>query len=275
MLAGLTDWIHLWQMPLFGVLAIGWLFGGGWLLLRSLKKSEYPKKNKLPQCILIFLVAGMGGGAVAMVVFFLFYTIGEAIEVNLKTAGLGAAVVALFATTMMVIFAMLDLSLKEAFKAARIPLLGQLVLMAAVCAAAILPVPGILEEKRAQGGCNNNLAHIADGLQRYQSENGVPPTALQALVDEKYVEAKHLQCPAVEDVALGYFYSNRRMTRRDKATKQMIVCDKNGNHGEPRNVLFTNGNTRVVETEEFEVLIALEDNEGFVADLRAADGSGE
>ncbi len=272
MLAGLTDWIHLWQMPLFVVLAIGWLGGGGWLLLRSLKKSQYPKKIKLPQCILIFLVAGMGGGAVAMVVFFLFYTIGEAIEVNLKTAGLGAAVVALFATTMMVIFAMLELSLKEALKAARIPLLGQLVLMAAIGAAAILPVPGMLQERRAQRGCNNNLVHIADGLQRYQSENGVPPTALQALVDEEYIEAKHLQCPSVAEQAVEYFYSNRRMTRRDKATKQMVVCDKKGNHGEPRNVLFTNGNTRLVETEEFEVLIALEENEGFVAALRAAEG---
>jgi len=272
MLAGLQDYLGIWQLPLFLALAVGWLWGGGWLLHRSLLRKGYPKRIRRPRCVLIFLLAGLGGAATGAVFFLLCLTVGDRFDVSLLIPAIVVATLVLFAVAFLIVYAMLELSLPAAAKASAVPMLVMFLWLAAVGTATAVPAYIIRVRNYRREACRNNFFFIVEELYRYQQRFGSPPPNLQALVDLNFLEAKHLTCPARPDRKPGYFYLPATLQTHGPEAERIILCDFRDNHPNGRNVLLANGQFNWYSTEESENLLRRDLNAEFAAALARAEG---
>jgi len=271
-LAGLQDYLGTWQIPLFVALLVGWLWGGGWLLHRSLLRRGYPKRIRRPRCVLIFLLGGLAGSAAGAVFFKLFHTAGDRFDTNLLVPGMAAATVVLFGVAFLIIYAMLELSLPAALKASAVPMLAMFLWLAAVATSIALPAYIIRMRDNRRASCHRQLFFIYDELARYQLRFGAPAPNLQALVDLNYLDAKYLTCPAEPDKKPGYFYLPATLQTRGDEAERIILCDFRGNHSGGRNVLLASGQPNWYSTAEFEDRLTRELNAEFAAALARAEG---
>ncbi len=270
-LAGIGDFLFVWHLPMFLVLAVGWLVGGAWLLLRSLRKSKYQRRIRLPRCILIFLLAGLGGGASGLVFFYLVNNIGEAIGTNLKYLGVIVATVMFLGVAYLVIYAMLELSMKAALRVAAIPLVAQFVLMGVIGTAGGVPAFYMRYAKLRRNTCELHLNYILSALDEYQQRHEERPAPnLKVLSEKNFMEAKRLECPGAPEREVGFFYYSSRLVGPDEPG-QLLVCDFRGNHSGGRNVIMTNGVILWNTGRQFQSLLEEEENKEFAVALRAAE----
>ena len=271
MLAGVRAYMHVWQLPLFGLLVVGWLLGGGWILRRTLHQRERYRRITLGRCVLICFLGGVGGGLTGAVFFYLFDTIGGVIETDLKIVGgiVGAVLMGLIAS--LVIYAMLPISLGEAIRVGIRPVAMILVLLIIVGASAGVPAYFLRVAERQRNDCRFNLAVIAEALRDYRQRFGSPGTSLDALVEINVIPYGHLVCPATGEVVGGYVYRPGRIIDRNTATEQILVCDLRGNHRGGRNVLLANGQELWYSDDRFRLLLESEANKQFASDLQAVE----
>ncbi len=270
MLAGIRDFLFVWHLPMFLVLTAGWLMGGGWLLLRSLRKTQYPKRIRLSRCVLIFLLAGLGGGSVGLVSFYLLNNIGDAIDVNLKFVGVIVATFALLGVAYLVVYAMLELSMGAALKAAAVPLGAQIVLMGVIGTAGGVPAFYMRHELHERRVCRGNMDYVLDALDGYQRNYQKPVAKLEILVEQNLIEAKHLKCPGAPEREIAFFYYPSRLVHSSKPG-QLLLCDYRGNHSWGRNQVMTHGDRGWRDDGQFRALLEADENKEFATALRAAE----
>ena len=260
----------LHQIPLVVLLMVGWLWGGSWLLLRSLKKRGYPKRIKLGNCVLIMLLCGFCGVLAAGVTFLLVNSFGGGLAI--KAVGAGAGLVMLVVVSLLVVYAMLELSLGKAIKAAALPMVAVMALMGVVGAAAGTPAYFWRHANRKRELCQNRLFYLHRGLLQYQQAYSEPATAVEALLEKNIVGKESVLCPGPEGEAGEYFYFPGRVIGGGEKTEKLLACDVGGNHGGGRNVLFVNGEARWCKDKEFQGLLELPENKDFADALRKTEG---
>jgi hypothetical protein len=273
MLAGIRDYMYFWQLPLFGLFLIGWLWGGGYLLMRSLRKHEQYRRIKLSQCVLNCFLGGIAGGITGAVFFRLFFTIGNVTETNLLIPSAVIALIFMAFASLLVIYAMLSLSLRDAVAAGALPVGAILILLIAVCTAAGIPAYFLRISKLERQNCRNNLALIAEGLRTHQRAFAKPASSLDVLVERNLIATTSIPCPAgAPDKHKSYFYHPASLVARDVSSEKILICDLKGNHPGGRNVVFVNGQELWYDEDGFRVLLNKEVNKDFSAGLPAAEG---
>ncbi len=272
LLAGIRNYIHFWQLPLMALLLFGWLWGGGWLLLRSVKKRDYPKRIRLSNCLIISLLAGIGGSLVGVVFFALVNTIGSGISVNLMPVGGVIAFVVMAFTAMLVIYAMLDLPFGRACKAAMLPTAAMMAIFLFISAAAAVPAYFLRQSQLDREQCYINLNIIAQALQSHQRAMGLAADNLDLLVERNYITPELLACPRAVDPEHSYFYLPTPVDPQDKTSRTIVACDLHPQHNGGRNVLDRSGYVRWYDDDEFEMLLKLEENQSFAELLLKAQG---
>jgi len=272
-LADIRDFFFRWQPLPLALFVVGWLWGGGWLLLRSLRKHQYPKRIKIGNTILVSFLAGMGGLVVMMSFFYLLNVIGNLLGSRKLVLAIGAvpALTAGGATAYLVIYAMLDLSLERALRIAIAPLFAILLFGAAIAAPT-----GIYSVKQRRVNFRKQLAvrtvaTLATALRTYQTRLGRPAQELQALVEQNLIAADDLASPAAPHKQIGYFYRQTWLTSPDEPSRQIVLCDFRDNHGDGRNVVFANGEVIWYDEHEFRSLLEQDQNKEFADDLAAVE----
>lgn len=272
MLAGIRDYFHLWQLPLFLILGAGWLIGGGRLLLRSIKQRQYSKRMHLGRCVLISLLSGLAGVIAAAAFSYLVLSIGKATDTNLKIAAGAVGLVVLMATAYFVIYAMLELSFSSALKAAALPLTAQIIMLIIVGSAAGVPAHFIRQSQLSRIRCRNNMSnYLAVAIRMYERTYETPPPDIKALLNRNLMDSNKLNCPAAPEDTMGYFYYPTHLIDVRESSEQIAACDVRGNHSGGRNVLLSNGYTRWYDEEELQVLLSQPQNEEFAAVLNTAE----
>lgn len=272
MLASVRDFLRPWQFAPVAVFVVGWLWGGGWLLLRALKKRDYPQRIKLGNCVVISLVAGVAGAITGLVFFYLFGAIGSIAGAELRIPGAVAGGVAMVVVAFLSIYAMLQLTVRQAVRMATAPLA-----VIGIFGAIIALPAGIysVKAKRAQDRkdqCRSRIAYIASALETCQRSTGSPAASLEELVGQNYIEAGDLICPGAPERDVGYFYEPARIVPRDNESEQIILCDLRDNHGSGRNVVLANRQVMWYENEKFATLLEIDPNKDFATALRQRDG---
>jgi len=271
-LGALRDYVHLWQLVPMSAIVIAWLWGGSWLLLRSLKKANYPKRIKQPRCVLIVFLAGLAGTAAGGAFFFLFETIGRITDTDMRAVGAAVGAVVLAAVSFLVIYAMLEASIKQSLAIATRPLAAVLLVTAVIGGPTAAVTAAGRRTQLERQRCQSRLMYIHSGLLSYQRVFGKPADNLQQLVEENQVDAGEAGCPTSRGGGGAYFYLPCRVVPRGETAERIVACDLAGNHKGGRNVLFANGLAVWYGRKDFDKLLKQDAQKEFAEALAAAEG---
>ena len=278
MLANIQSYIrYWWQLPMFLGLIVGWLWGGGWLLHRSLKRAGYPKRIAFPRCLLIVFLAGITaiatGGATVLLVRGMFESTDITLTVTGTVVGAIVAAVVMIIVALLVVYAMLEFSFRRSLAASVIPVAAIISLTAVIGSAGLVPAYFLRVRELKRDRCRNaNLRLLVVSLQSYQQRHGAPSPTLAALVEQNLIDPNRLRCHGAPEREIGYFYFPLLMAADGPNATRLLLCDYRANHGGGRNVLFANGGIFWYDEEEFQELLQQEENKSFTAALRTAEG---
>lgn len=275
MLAAIREFLHPWQFIHLTIFATAWVLGGGWLLLRALRKASYPKRMKLVSCAGLVILAGSTAVVAGLAFFTMAHRLTGALpnKVSLICSAVFAAVV-MAATALVVIYAMLDLSFARSIRVSLMPLLLLAALGALLGTDAGIRSVQIRRAISRRNKCRDNITYILRALRTYQRNTGLPADTLARLVDGGLLDSKHLSCPATASQELEYFYHPARLTDPQEYTTKLLLCDRKGNHPDGRNVLKTSGQIEWYTHSEFLHCLNEADNKAFAGALTQAESPG-
>jgi hypothetical protein len=243
-LAVISNYIRLWQVPLFLGFVAAWLAGGPWLMRWGLRRwgqqgqAEVPLRRRAQ----INLLANGAGLAAMCIVGIFFLALG--MRVGPRALALAAAVLgpaAMVGMSWLVHGILLGNPSQRLLPVAAASAGPLAALLLAVFLAAFLPVRAARAEMGRRGKCAEKLNRIAEALARHaQDYPSKKATTLQVLVDAGLLEAEHLRCPGSPDLAVGYLYQPGNILPHNQVTKRILVCDRRGNHRGRRLLLLAN-----------------------------------
>lgn len=286
MLASARDYLFMWQLPLLLVFLGGWVFGGGWLLHRTVQRlAGGDRKATLPRCVVAVLLAGLGGAFGGAVLFGLINKIGAVTDAELLIPGLVIGALVALVLGYLVIYAMFSMSAKRTLKVAAVPMVGVVLLAGVVAAAAGVPAWYIRQGQIARDSAEQRLRYIHAAVRNYQLDRaaggrlGPMPPSLDVLVQERIVDAKILKSPGLPDRDKAFFYHPPAELTFGEADSKLLACEV-ASHDGGRAVLLirpapgddTRGEARWLSDEEFEQLLQEPQNREFAEALRAAEG---
>ena len=260
-LAAWTNYLFVWQLPLFGLFAAAWLIGGPYLPQRALvRHTEVPRsKRRMARCAqLNFFATGIGMLALLVITGF-FFVISR--KLGLRPVAFVGAAIGLPAMILMSWVVGLVLLAAPARSVLRLTFATTgpaLALLVVVGAGAFVPAWFVRQAQIREDRCRYNLLEIHVALDMY-GRRGEEASSLTALVEGGFTEAKYLTCPGNPERENGYLYVRAR-TEREQVSQRIRVCDRRGNHGSKRQVLFADGRVEVLSQEEFERLLSLPEN---------------
>jgi len=279
MLAGIKDYFFLWQVPMFVAFAAAWLIGGVYLTRRVLARAtDLPRRQRSwSKCAQINAFAtGMGLVALVAVVglFTLLYTRSEPRKLALLVAGVLLGPVAMLATAWAVTQALIVVPVRSSLRITLTVSGAALGLLAVVACGAFIPGWFARQAKLGRERCQRNLQQIHFALEGYAERYlGKQAPTLQALVDAGLMKEEILHCPARADGSGGYLYRPCPGQHAEaqaaapaggavavqEISRKIRVCDRRGNHGGVRNVLFTDGHVEELKEDAFQRLLEFED----------------
>lgn len=280
----INEFIRPWQLPFYVALIVAWLWGGGYLLARSVAKARNLRRVELGRYALHMLLCG-GGAVVALGVFYyLARTIQEAFgSGHVGIPGLLAAALAALAVAYAILFAVYDFSFWQTVKVSS-PAIGAVLLAALVVAVAVyLPTrPARIESARMQRTLGQ-VRVIAKTIQTYEEKAATkPPISLLSLTREetvggqklKLLDLQFLRSPFLPDRVPSYFYFPVPPVGPNERTVKMNVCEfTHADSSIGRPVMFANGEVRWVPDGEFQILLANPANADFAKAFRAKDSA--
>ena len=259
-LAGARDYFFLWQLPIAGVFVAAWLVAGPYLTRRAmLRIGNLPRsRSALSRCAQVnFLANGAGLAAMAVVTMFVVVLAAKVGPRWLAGAALVLGPAGLFAMSWATHLSILRLGGRQVLRVAATSA-GPLALLALVLMlAAAVPAVFVRRSQLGLGRCQQNLRRIHLALQLYTvRHSGKEAPSLQALVDDDLIEPDHLRCPARPDKPAGYLYAPSRAAKLGEVTTCIRVCDRRGNHGDDRLLLFNDGRIGTTKESDLEKLLA-------------------
>ena len=238
-----NKYLFLWQAPLAVICIVGWLLGGGYLLMVSLKKQTDAKRVQLGRCVLASMLAGGGGLFGAGAFFILITSIGKHAHISLTWLALPVAVIAMLATAYVVLYSMFDLSAGGTLRLAIRPLLGiaAMVVIIGVPTGMISLSIGRGELARNSTAMRLQIVYHA-GIKPYQQRHQKLPPNLAVLVEENHIKATDLAHQLSEN-DVGFFYVPYRVNSdpAKNPTKKIIACSIGHKTSKGRAVLQADG----------------------------------
>jgi hypothetical protein len=286
-LAAASDYLKIWQLPLFGVFIVGWIVGGGYLFHHTLSKKVQTRRGvSLGQGMLISLLSGMAGGIAGLVLYMVGDTAmppappaspGEA-AMPISIFGVVLGLLGYMVVAWLTVFAMQKLSAGEILKASVLPIGATVGLAVAVGLGAAIPAAIQVRRERAQFALmSKNLNNMID-LHDWVYERGWndPVKSLAVLKNFAGFDQSLLKNAAAPDREIGYFYHPAPSTKgRMNADPQLLMCDPKGIYGDfdARIVLYSNGVARKLDEARFRDELNEPQNQDFAEALRKAEGS--
>lgn len=264
MLAVMKDYLSAWQLLPITVILAAWVYGGGRLLRRSLKRlnPETFAKLQFKKTAVIVLIAVSAGlltaGIAAKSV--------RSLEGGIFAIGLTSSILFIL-VTFSVLFAMFHLTLSQSFKAflPALILIGSVGLVVGSLTATL--AHKWTWEKRRQTECLGQLQLIWQGLAIYQTRLNALPDTLQQLVDKNIIKQDYLCCSE------GQLYFYRPVATRMKSDdERLVTCDIQSPHPDGRSVLLANGDVLCLDKKDFESRLQDPSNKEFAEALKAAGG---
>lgn len=274
MLASLNDYLFTWELGVLGFFFLAWLIGGTylthWVLQRT---SELPKRRRTMgwSFLLNFFTTGSGLVAAAMVFGSLAFA-GKRYEdarALLAMVGVLLAIPAMLAVAWAVSLVMLDLPPRKLLRLTLATSGVVIVLLAALVGGAAIPARNQRMSQARIHSCVRNVYDLAGAISEGQNL-GREAKNLQELVDAGRCAKKALRCPAVREREVGYLYVPCP-PNADQQSKKILLCDRRGNHGDRRVVLFDSRVLMVLSESDVQELLALPENAS-LAELDKADG---
>ena len=275
-LAAISDYVFGWQLPFIGLYLLIWLAGWPYLTRHFLKRAgDLPRsKTTLGRSAIINLFSNVPAFAAVVVIF----TLCKLLAVNLGfwvfAPGVVVASAAMLGMALVVNLTMLQLPARRV--AAFTLRTTGLLLLAAILLFGGMAYPSHVSRfaKLDRDLCSNNLHYIRAGLNNYARRSpGRPPATLEALQTADMVKPEHLRCPGRRDGTVGFLYvptppvdprarSSSGGTTAPRPLSKITVCDRRGNHGSQRHVLYANGRIELVNEKRFDELLKLPENAG-------------
>lgn len=269
----LKDYWHIWQLPLFVLLLVGWIVGGGLLLQRGLIKTTGNSRVKLGKGLTAAFLISLVGGIPAAVVFKAATTYVDKIPGVLLGGILGAIVFLLF--SYLLIYTMYKISAREALRVWAPAISVMLALGIAIGLGAGIPAYSmhqkVLEIRSAMRESQSDLLEIHEAIRTNRPQN--PPPTLQELVTDGQIDPEFItHSQAGRDV--GYFYHPTRLSSRAEEQLQILACDWGSTHPTgDRMVLFVNGRCEQMSVYAFQPLLDEPVNAEFAEALKQAENA--
>ncbi len=269
MLAGIGNYLHLWQLPFIFVFFAGSVFGSGYLVHRVLRKQGFSRRLKLGRSILATFLAGLSGafgGGVAFITVGVFLA-----DIPGAVVGAVAAILVTGGVAYLVLYTMFNISAKKVLFA-WLPAFGfTLLLGSAVAVACSVPAYFIRQKELRRNDSVINLMYIHKGYRSYMGKYRQAPKDLKELVDKKLLEASSLRSPVNTGREIGYFYL-KTLPKADLELQEILACDYGDNDdGTGRAVVLVRGDCTWCPEAEFQLLLKREENAAFAKALRAAE----
>ncbi len=273
MLAALSDYVFVWQLPLMLAFLAAWLIAGPFLARRALERhTELPRsKRRMGRCAQFsFLATGTGLLALLVVAGF-FFAVGGKLQEKILFTALGAAlaVPAMLAMSWAVGLSMLALPAKRVLRIVVTTTGPMAILLVVLGAGAAVPAWYARQDNLRRDQCRYKLVELDHALRMYAARGEEAPS-LSSLVESKLLQPQGLVCPGRPDAEVGYLYLPSRSAPRRERQDIIRACDRRGNHGSKRVVLFTDGRVEFLSQGEFQDLLKRAENQE-LAKLVAAE----
>ena len=273
-LAGLQDYLFPWQLWVILFYAAAWLIGGTYLMRWALvRMTDLPRRKRTlsGSFRLNFFTTGSGLAALALIAlaFGMFAGRAESGKLTIAVTGLALSVPAMFGTAWAVGMVLLSLSAKAWLRVTAVATGGPLAFLVLLVAVAFVPSRSQRLTNLYLGRCEKNLYGLRGALNRHGAI-GPEAATLEELVEKGQCGPELLRCPAKPDRVPGYLYVPSPQTARDAGAAYKIrACDRRGNHGSSRMVLYTDGRVKAVNEDRFAELLTLPDNAKMAELVRA------
>lgn len=275
MLAGVTDYLAWWQLPVLAVMAAIWLWAAPYLLRRKLLTLQVRRaRASVGRCVAAAFLSGLAGLVAGSVMFFLFRAIGQRwFREGLVWPAVAAAVASFALIGQIVLYAMVNLDFGtslRAWTAAFGPAFLVLLLIGG-------PTAWLSYELRYREldrqRCLKNLHDLYLAIRSHHPLRA--PASLQQLVG-RTVPPERVRCPAASSPGISYFYipvpiQSPGPPSPSAPRRPLLACDFRDNHPDGRCVVRANGEAFWCTEREFDDLLALPENLDFAAALAAAE----
>ena len=254
-LAGWRDYLYLWQLPMVLAYLAVWLIGGPFLTRRALRRlTDLPSRRiSLSRCAAMSLVANGTGTATMAVTMGFFLALGRKVGPEwLAFIGLGVGPAAMLGVAAVIYSLFLNRPTGVVLRVTATTTGALVCLLVALGAGAFIPATALRQAALKETRCRANLLRIHGALYAYARVHpGELADGLADLLEDRLLDAKHLRCPGREDREIGYLYARIATARRNTLSQQIRACDRRGNHGNRRHVLFADGRVEILSEEEF------------------------
>jgi len=272
LLAEIGDFLSIWQLPVVLVLAVVWIIWGGYLMRRAVRAHVGRREAELNRCLLISLLAGLGGAICALipVLIALAWRLPDTFEFSKLWLALPVAAV-FFLVNFLTVFASFQLPAGSLVKI-WLKSFGPPLVVAVVALVPTIWFANTAHQTKVANNKSIGALQFIDNAIRVRYAPARPPASLEELIKQNVVPPTSLRAYRHPSREIGYFYAPATLVRIGEPTQKLLACDWADNQsGDARAALYINGYVEVVSPGKFQELLARSENKAFAAALKEAE----
>jgi len=272
LLAEIGDFLSIWQLPVVLVLAVVWIIWGGYLMRRAVRAHVGRREAELNRCLLISLLAGLGGAICALipVLIALAWRLADTFEFSKLWLALPVAAV-FFLVNFLTVFASFQLPAGSLVKI-WLKSFGPPLVVAVVALVPTIWFANTAHQTKVANNKSIGALQFIDNAIRVRYAPARPPASLEELIKQNVVPPTSLRAYRHPSREIGYFYAPATLVRIGEPTQKLLACDWADNQsGDARAALYINGYVEVVSPGKFQELLARSENKAFAAALKEAE----
>jgi len=273
LLAEIGDFLSIWQLPVVLVLAGVWIVWGGYLMRRAVRASVGRREAELNRCLLIALLAGLGGAICSLIPVGIAWAwrLAETLGIQTIWLALPAATVVFFLVNFLTVFASFQLSAGSLGKI-WLKSFGPPLMVAVVALVPTIWVAHTAHQTKVANNKSIGALQFIDNAIRVRYAPARPPASLEEMIKQNVVPPTSLRAYRHPSREIGYFYMPATLVRIGEPTQKFLACDWPDNQSDnARAALYVNGYVEVVSPGKFQELLARSENKAFAAALKEAE----
>ena len=273
LLAEIGDFLSIWQLPIVLVLAGVWIIWGGYLMRRAVRAHVGRREAELNRCLLIALLAGLGGAICSLIPIgiAMAWRLAETLGIQTIWVALPAATVVFFLVNFLTVFASFQLPAGSLGKI-WLKSFGPPLMVAVVALVPTIWVANTAHQTKVANNKSIGALQFIDNAIRVRYAPARPPASLEELIKQNVVPPTSFRAYRHPSREIGYFYMPATMQPISEPTSRLLACDWADNQsGNLRAVLYVNGVVDMAGAGKFQELLARSENKAFAAALKEAE----
>jgi len=273
LLAEIGDFLSIWQLPIVLVLAGVWIIWGGYLMRRAVRAHVGRREAELNRCLLIALLAGLGGAICSLIPIgiAMAWRLAETLGIQTIWVALPAATVVFFLVNFLTVFASFQLPAGSLGKI-WLKSFGPPLVVAVVTLVPTIWVANTAHQTKVANNKSIGALQFIDNAIRVRYAPARPPASLEELIKQNVVPPTSFRAYRRPSREIGYFYMPATMQPISEPTSRLLACDWADNQsGNLRAVLYVNGVVDMAGAGKFQELLARSENKAFAAALKEAE----